>query len=351
MIRKRYVLILLVLAAFFAGCSEKDNGKPETESITLSTEFDLSKVEVGEYKIHFNVKTAEGNDVTEQCTYTSNGQEMADNGFIPSAKGSVVIKANYKGLISNEIVLDVKENTNKTMFQQYALIEDYTGTWCGYCPRVAYAIEQLEKLTDKALFVAIHAGKSDPMANNDIYKILEKKFKIPGFPTAIINRRYRWIAPEQNNLNQITDLLTQKSRVGIAMTTELDKKQLSAKVKVKFSSTHSDLKLVVAIVEDSIKADQANYTSFYGGLDVIQNFTHNHVLIEFATDPLGDEIPDSKCVNREVYTKDFDFAVPAKVANSDNMKLVAYVVRADASVINARACGVNETLDFEELKE
>ncbi len=220
MMRRRYAILLLIVAIFFAGCVEKTNDKPETESITLSTDFDLSMVEEGEYRILFNVKTAEGKDVTEQCSFTRDGQEMEDNSFIPSEKGSVTIKANYKGLISNEIVVDIKENTNKTMFQQYALIEDYTGTWCGWCPRVAYAIEQLEQVTDKALVVAIHVGNSDPMANNATFKILEKKFNIIGFPTAVISRKRMWISPENKNLNQITDLLTKKSRVGIALTTK-----------------------------------------------------------------------------------------------------------------------------------
>ena len=28
------------------------------------------------------------------------------------------------------------------LFKKHVLIEDYTGTWCGYCARVAYAIER-----------------------------------------------------------------------------------------------------------------------------------------------------------------------------------------------------------------
>ena len=46
-------------------------------------------------------------------------------------------------------------------YKQYVLVEDYTGTWCGYCTRVSFAIEELKKQTNDAVVIAIHQG--DPM--------------------------------------------------------------------------------------------------------------------------------------------------------------------------------------------
>ena len=43
-------------------------------------------------------------------------------------------------------------------FQKNVLIEDYTGTWCQYCPRVAYGIQLVEAANIKAFPVAIHRG-------------------------------------------------------------------------------------------------------------------------------------------------------------------------------------------------
>ena len=43
-------------------------------------------------------------------------------------------------------------------FKKRVLIEDYTGTWCGNCTRVSYAIEQVKAQNDKVVTVAIHNG-------------------------------------------------------------------------------------------------------------------------------------------------------------------------------------------------
>ena len=37
-------------------------------------------------------------------------------------------------------------------------LEDYTGTWCGYCPNVSHAIEEIRLITDDISVVAIHYG-------------------------------------------------------------------------------------------------------------------------------------------------------------------------------------------------
>jgi hypothetical protein len=47
------------------------------------------------------------------------------------------------------------------LFQKQVLIEDYTGTWCGNCARVAYAIERTKEASDRVVSVAIHHG-NDP---------------------------------------------------------------------------------------------------------------------------------------------------------------------------------------------
>ena len=46
-------------------------------------------------------------------------------------------------------------------FKKRVLIEDYTGTWCGNCTRVAHAIDEVKAQSDKVVTVAIHNG-NDP---------------------------------------------------------------------------------------------------------------------------------------------------------------------------------------------
>lgn len=64
-----------------------------------------------------------------------------------------------------------------------SLVEDYTGTWCGYCPQGYVAMESLARdYPGEALGIAYHNG--DPMAVNGF----KAPFSPSGYPTVTINR-------------------------------------------------------------------------------------------------------------------------------------------------------------------
>ena len=67
-------------------------------------------------------------------------------------------------------------------FKKRVLIEDYTGTWCGNCTRVAYAIDQVNAESDKAVTVAIHNG-NDPYHFDGIAPL--KNLILPNSPLAL----------------------------------------------------------------------------------------------------------------------------------------------------------------------
>ncbi len=63
-----------------------------------------------------------------------------------------------------------------------ALVEEYTGTWCGWCPRGFVALEMLDKeLKEDFIGVAYHSG--DPMAFTGDFPI-----GVDGFPRASLDR-------------------------------------------------------------------------------------------------------------------------------------------------------------------
>ncbi len=73
------------------------------------------------------------------------------------------------------------------VFPRVNLIEEGTGTWCGYCPRgivmMDYAAEEYPELFAGA---ALHSG--DQMSTPTVNAVLNKLFK--GYPSAVINRVY-----------------------------------------------------------------------------------------------------------------------------------------------------------------
>lgn len=89
---------------------------------------------------------------------------------------------------------------------------------------------------------------------------------------------------------------------------------------------------------------QRNYLEYYGGIDPIPVFEHNHVLRSAMTHILGDEITGT--TNGSTITKNFSIPVPSNV-NANNISFVAFVVGADNKVINVRESHANENQTFE----
>lgn len=72
------------------------------------------------------------------------------------------------------------------------VFEEFTGTWCGWCPRGAVAMNKLaETAGDDYIGIAIHA--SDPMYTADYYDVLAA-FD-PSFPQATVNRILKDVDP------------------------------------------------------------------------------------------------------------------------------------------------------------
>lgn len=291
----------------------------------------------------FTVKTNTGINVTESANIKVNGNALTGSTFTSSTAGNFQVVATYENLTSSEITVNYTQAIN---FAKRVLIEDYTGTWCGYCPRVSYGIEQVLAQTEYAVPVAIHRG-NDPY-NFSGASVLENLIGLQGYPTAMLNRLTEWKYPEPNNVNQVV-ALTQGTlpKLGLAMTANVSGGNVNLTVKTKFGKTISGAKLVVYALENGLIYNQVNYTSYFGGGSTITGFTHDHVVRAVFTNILGDEIPTSESVYDNVYTKTFSVAVPSNVANVSNMEFVAFIVGSDKKAINVRKAVSGDNQSFE----
>ncbi len=339
---KQFKLITLFVAliTLLFSCSSDDNTL-EIKSITLSTNNNTT-VPINK-KVTFRVISNLGDNIIEKTTLYINNTPIKEHFFIPTKLGKFKVKAVYEEIESNEIEINVEDIV---FYQMFPIVEDYTGTWCGYCTRVAYAISLLEKKTDKAIPIAIHCsfGRYEPMATK-YSDVLTKYFNVTGFPTALINRGSRWIYPEPNNLDQITNLSYRNGLLAVALTSKVEDNKINVTVKVKTSQDFTNTKLVVFLLENGIKASQVNYTNYYGGKGEIKDFIHNHVLREAFTDPKGDDIPDIKMKKGNVYIKNISISIPENVNNINNTDIVAFVVGADKKVLNARKVKTGKNAD------
>jgi len=238
-------------------------------------------------------------------------------------------------------------------FKQNVLLEDYTGTWCGNCTRIPYAVEKFKEVSSKIVEVAIHNQLSDP------YKVDSKPFfaqlvqlifpgnSVLGLPKAKLNRTKTWTAFEYLNLNDALSLTGNNCGLGLSMNSTVANGNINIDVKVKFAQNYSNLKLVVVVLENNLIHDQINYNSYVGNGDhVLTNYVHNHVLRAPLTDILGDAILGSTL--GQIVTKSFSVPIPTNDFNADNISFVAMIVDENNTVINSRAIGSNENQSFEQ---
>lgn len=333
----------LSLVCFNISCSDEENVEDIPTKITIHTSS--ANIEKNQ-TITFTVIDDLNNNVTNQSTISVNGKEISGNTWTPDSLGSYSFNAYFNYLTSDKLNIEVHED-GLTQFNQRVLIEDYTATWCGYCPSASYAIEQVKAVTDNASVVAIHYN--DAMQPSFL-EILIRTYEIEFVPTVKLNRNANWTYPQSLYTNQIIDLTNNRSDLGLSIDAELNDNNINLDVAVKFGLySTAGSKLVVYIIEDGLAYDQSNYTSYYKGVSTIKNFTHNEVLRASLTNALGDAIPDSELTQDNIYTKSFTIAIPENVTHSANMSVVAFVVKPNNQVVNVRTAHFGTPQTFEEL--
>lgn len=318
--------------------------------VSIAVEPNASEVSIGEtieYAVTGIYNDGETIDISAGSNLFINGETgVFGNKHLATEVGSVVAYATYNNLTSSNVNVEIVSNAGSGLgsYTQKALIEDYTGTWCGWCPRVSYGIELVEEATDNAIVVAVH---DDNEMGNTFVNQLGATFNPGGsYPTAIVNRSTEWTYPEPNNVNQITNLASGTNNVGLAVNSLYNGSHINVSVSAGFAQSTPGAKLVVFVLESGLVYTQQNYTDYYGSEDVISDFVHNHVLRYSLTEVLGDAITDTSA--NDVYNASFDMTLPnGTVSSPGNLEIVAMVVGSNNQLINVQAAHIGEHAAFQ----
>ena len=141
--------------------------------------FGLSYSEFKYSNFAINKDTFNMSDTIKIGVFVTNDSEIDGSSYTFNDIGTFDIYAKFQNIKSDTEQVTV--NQVPIEYKQYVLVEDYTGTWCGYCTRVSFAIEELKKQTKDAVVIAIHQG--DPMQFS-LEATLRSHFGVTGFPTA-----------------------------------------------------------------------------------------------------------------------------------------------------------------------
>lgn len=344
----RFVLLLIVV--FCISCSKTEENVPLTTP-TAEIEVDklVRKASLRNQEIPFRILNESGEDVTALATFYVDGEVIEGSSFSSSVVGEFEVYGVYM-----EDGVEITTNTesfNVIIPKQKVVIEDYTGTWCGFCPRVAGAISDLHDVTEDITVVAIHETANsfpDPM-HFDQVQLLKDAFDVEGFPAARINRSTNW--PMPHSLEDVTNMAGQDTDMSIAINSEMTGNELLVQVNVVYENgSQPGDKLVVYLVENDILYDQVNYynddttSPFYNMGDPIPDFVHNEVLRKSLSSVLGDVIPSTDALNE--YITSFTVNIPSSYV-TENLDIVAMVVNENNEAKNSQYAHIMEDKSYE----
>jgi len=343
-------LFLLIILLISVACSKTEENVPLTTPVDLIDENQfVRKASLINQDIPFKIVTEDGEDVTDIATFYVDGESIFGAIFSSAVIGEFEVYGTY---IQNgfEITTDT-ESFSVIIPKRKIVVEDYTGTWCGFCPKVAGAVHSLSEETDHVTVVAIHEDAGSPVdpMHFDQIQLLKDAFDIEGFPAAKINRTENWQNPYQNN--DVTGIAGLETNLALAINSELVGTELTVQINVVYEdgSVQGD-KLVVYLLEDGILSDQTNYfdedptSPYYNMGFIIPNFEHNETLRNSLSGVLGDAIPVTAVLTE--YIASFTITVPANYV-VDNLSIAAMVVDSNNMAKNSQHAHVSENKPYE----
>jgi len=223
-------------------------------------------------------------------------------------------------------------------FKQKALLEEFTGEWCGYCPDGAAVIEQIKTdHPDDFVAISYHIGDSFQISEGtDIDAI----FNDYGYPAGVVNRtgaaggRTQWPALVNQALNNT-------ATCGLKLVTSVSGDKL--KVKVKYAGTNDlDAYLSVVIIEDDVPESSPGAQS-----GAATGYKHQDVCRQFVSDKFGDQISIKKDKVKTKTYSNIDIADYSK----NNLYVVAFIHKEinsnDQSVYNVQVVKAGHDKDFD----
>lgn len=342
----KLIPFLLLLLAIM-GCTETESVFEEEPAVTsVNLTASSSKLVVGG-QVTFTATSNLLANVTQQSVFYVNDTAITSSTYTFNEIGIYSIKAVYQNLTSNTIQIAVEAPVVvMSKFANRVLVEEYSGTWCGNCPRILRGTELLKQQTTNAVAVQIHLFNSDPFISAS-GNALANELGVGGVPTGNINRTISWNGPQYQNVNQVINEIKTSSQVGLAINSTLNANNLNINLVLGYANTSLQTRLMVYIVEDNLFHTQANYSSnLYGGVSSIPNFEYDGVLRSVVTPIAGETIT---ATGNQV-NKSFTVPLPSNVKNSNNSKVVAFLIDATTkTVLNVRQAAIGETQNLEVL--
>jgi thiol-disulfide isomerase/thioredoxin len=235
-------------------------------------------------------------------------------------------------------------------FTKKALLEEFTGEWCGWCPEGAKIMDDLITANpNKVMGVAVHDG--DPMEVASLNSYLKTLTGVSGFPNGTVQRDAA--AGRDSWTGDVNAALAKPATCGLSMVTKINGTKIDVDVYVGYNATiTSATKVTVYLTENNVPQSSPGAQGNYSQSVVVDPNTwqHQHVLRGALSDKAGN---DATLNSKDKYTlvsfKGISLSsFPIKDIN--NVHVVAFVNASGLptpshgrDVLNSQECKLGDT--------
>lgn len=237
------------------------------------------------------------------------------------------------------------------------VVEEFTGTWCGYCPRgTVYMQKAHEQYGDEVVLIAVHDG--DPMQVEAYSSVITRYCN--GYPDATINRTYE--CDPSAILYYLPYMSKQVTQGKIDLTAEWSNENqtavnFSTKSTFGYSDNDGQYGVALVLVEDGLSGTGSNWAqkNYYSGSSGDQNMQfwynagssvsglkYNHVAVAAWNALNGASISSSFQADVPIeYNFTGDISSNAIIQDKSQLSAVALLIdRVSGKIVNAAQCEI-----------
>ncbi|MBQ0058052.1 MAG: Omp28-related outer membrane protein [Bacteroidales bacterium] len=347
------IQVLIEADDFEAGLSFAEAGDVKAETtggVIPITMRSISPVAVSNYTISYSVDGQSVGSVKANCNLKEIGDTHSVELPLPTLElGSHVYEVEVTAINGKAVTAGVKAQGNleilKYVMYRKHVIEECTGTWCGYCVRGLVAMREMRKNhPDRFIGIAVHGR--DSYATSSYATLLGR---ISGYPSAFFNRS-RIVGTEPSEMEvafqNAAELTDCEIKIDGVEYTNSSRNTVDVHMRYRSATNHNRIDYRVAIVtlEDYIGDSQANYYSG-GGMGPMGGFENmgSYAWVELM-DVARDITSYTGIINSvpadleegKWYEYTYRYTLPNTIRDRSNVSIVVLLQNANGSeILNA----------------
>ena len=235
------------------------------------------------------------------------------------------------------------------------VVEEFTGTWCGWCPRGTVGMEKVhETYGDQVVQIAAHNG--DVMAISEYQPVIMTY--AGGFPSSITDRQFEADPSFSGLKSAIAQAFSRVAPAAISLAAEWDSDEqqkviFNTSTRFSFDDANGQYGIALVLVEDGLKGTasgwaQSNYYSGSGTGDMawwgsqgssVTGLEYNHVAVAAWSPQSGIDGSVAETISASVkqqFSYTGDIASNTLIQDKSKLKAVAMLIdRTNGTIVNA----------------